>query len=545
MSWRAIAIALWLAVAACAAALFVPVIAHGYFLADDFAYIVDMRHWEDQGVLVSKLLSKFAAGIESGDNHFYRPLSHLTLGFNYLMNGVDATGWMVVNVALHLGTAVLIASLGAKLANCEERERAAAAGALGAAMFLFAAPSAEVVGWISTRFDSTATFFTVAAAATFARSRRALDGAWWAAFVSAIAALLSKESSATMPFAILAIAFVQAEGAMGRLPRFRAALVRASPWLALAVAYLALRWAIFGSATQVYAHSNPLGQVFAAGHWQEVFREFPRWLEGEFPPPRRFHSIAALTILQLALVAFARPGSRIAVAGVAAIVGATLALLLPHVEGLDIGIGGRLFYMTLAFYGVLVTVGLCQARLRYLLWGVTLGLAIFHVAGMHAALARWQSAYGQMRALSAQLHDLDGKLQPGDFALVIVPDTYDGLPFARNAQAGLMIGPLFPPEAARRRLVQLELEFPAIGDKIAHGVVSTLRNRTVYDFAEGHTLVPNPPEYPTRVDCWDAGGAKLVPLAAPAPVSPEGWTREVARAYTRSTCAMQVDTRKR
>jgi hypothetical protein len=276
-----------------------------------------------------------------------------------------------------------------------------------------------------------------------------------------------------------------------------------------------------------------------------VLREFPRWLEGEFPPPHRFRSIAVLTLLQLALIAFARPGSRIAVAGVGAIVAATLALLLPHVEGLEIGVGGRLFYMTIAFYGVLVTVGLCEARLRYLAWGATLGLAIFHVAGMHGALGRWERAYGEIRALSAQLHELDRKMGPGEFALVIVPDTYDGLPFARNAQAGLMIPPLFPPEAARRRLVQVDLEIPEIGGKIAHGVVSTLRDRTVYDYAEGRAIVTNPPEYPTRVDCWDAGAAKLVSLANPAPVSPEAWNRELARAYARSTCAMQVDTRKR
>jgi hypothetical protein len=544
--WRAIAIVLWLAVAACSAVLFVPVIAHGYFLADDFSYIVGLRLWEDQGVLGAKLLSKFAAGIDAGDNHFYRPLSNLTLGLNYLTSGIDPAGWMAVNVALHLGTAVLIAMLGAKLAKTGDPARAAAAGALGATMFLFAAPGAEVVGWISTRFDSTATFFTMGAATAFAFSRRAFDGAWWAAIASGIAALLSKESSATMPFAILAVVFIQVEGAPGTVARVRASLARSSPWLALAVLYLAARWAIFGTATQVYAHSDPLGQAFVAGHWDNVLRELPHWFEGEFPPAQRFHSIVALTLLQLVLIAWARPGSRIAVAGTAAIVAATLALLLPHVEGLAIGVGGRLFYMTIAFYGVLVTVGLCQARLRYLLWGATLGLAIFHFAAMHAALARWDAAYQEMRALATQLQAYGKALPPGEFALVLAQDTYDGLPFGRNAQGGLMLPPLFDAAAAHHTLVQLDLDLPAIGQEVKGGLIGALRENDIFDVLDGKVKAKYGAEYPTRVACWDPLGRNLRPLEVPAAAAaPEAWAGELARAYARSTCSTQVDTRRR
>ena len=542
--WRLIAIALWLAVAACAAWLFAPVVANGYFIADDFAVLVDLRRWEEHGILLSKLLSKFASGMDSGENRFYRPLSHLSLGLNYMANGLDARGWTAVNVALHLGTGVLVAALGARLARSGEPARAAAAGALGAAMFLFVAPTAEVVGWICTRYDATATFFTVAAAASLAFSTRARDAAWWIALAAGVAALESKESSATMPFAVFAVALAQAEGA-GPAQRVRAALSRAAPWLALAVAYLAARWAIFGSATEVYAHSNPMARAFTPEHWEEVIGQFPRWLAGEFAPEHRFHWIAVLTLLQLALVAFARPGARLAVACMAAVVAATLVLLMPHLGALPTGIDGRLFYMTIAFYGALVTIGLIQARLRYLLWGATLGLAILHVAAMHAALARWQADFAQMRALVAALHDYDRALPAGEFALVIAQDTYDGLPSGRNAQGGLDLPPLFDGTVSHRRLVQLDTDLESLGKLAKGGLIGALRENELFDVIERNVKKKYAIEYPTRVACWDPLARELRTLDAPGGADPEAWAKDLAQAYARSSCAARVDTRRR
>ncbi len=75
---------------------------------------------------------------------------------------------MAGNVALHLASGVLVAALGsAALPAAAAAHRRGLAGAAGAAMFLFAAPGGEVVAWISGRFDSMATFFTLAACAAF------------------------------------------------------------------------------------------------------------------------------------------------------------------------------------------------------------------------------------------------------------------------------------------------------------------------------------------------------------------------------------------
>jgi len=506
--------------------------------------LVLLHEWQDGGALGSRLLGKFATSLDAGSNHFYRPLSYLTFGLNYLAGGVEPAGWMAVNVLLHAASGVLVAALGVTLLPGAERPRAIAAGAAGAAMLLFAAPGGEVVAWISGRFDAMATFFTLAACVAFVSSRRALDAAWWIALASGEAALLSKESAAIMPFAILLLAFVTpaTDAPASLAARTRAAFVRAAPWIALAVLYLLSRHLMFGTATQVYAGSDPL----APSHWGQALPKLPRWLRGEFGPAHRFYGIVALTALQgvLMLALASRAAARAALA-VAAIVLLTLLLLMPHVAFLPIGLGGRLFYQTLAFYGVLVAIGLAQARLRYLMWGATLGLLIFHVAAMHATMARWQGAYAEMRGLVTQLQAYDRALVPGEFALVVVPGSYDGIPFARNAQGGLMLPPLFGPQDAHRSLVQIEEELPELAGKIAGGVVRTLRERTIADYLSGRAIVTDPPEYPTRVACWDPLGRKLAALEIASQPTPDAYGNEVARAYAASPCSTQADTRSR
>jgi hypothetical protein len=543
--WRALALACWLAIAICAGVLFVPVLG-GYFISDDFVPLVLLRQWQEEGALAARLLGKFTSSLDAGANHFYRPLSYLTFGLNYLASGVEPMGWMAVNVVLHLASGVLVAFLGVKLSRVKGAA-AWAAGAGGAAMFLFAAPGGEVVAWISGRFDSMATFFTLAACAAFVSSRRWLDAAWWIALACGEAALLSKESAAVMPFAILLLALVTppADAAPRLAARSRMALVRASPWLVLAALYLLSRYLMFGSAMQVYGGSDPVATALAPSRWGDVLGQLPVWLQAEFGPPRRFAWIAALTAVQLVLALAVRAGSGYAALALATIVAATLALLLPHVASLPIGLGGRLFYQTFAFYGVLVAVGLSQARLRYLMWGTTLGLAIFHVAAMHETMARWDEAYTQMRGLVGQLRAFDESLAPGEFALVIVPGPYDGIPFARNAQGGLMMPPLFGPNDAHRSLVQTDEEVPQIGGKVAGGVVRTLRERTVADYLAGHVIVTNPPEYPTRVECWNPLARALEPLQVSPPASPEDYRAQVERAFARSACSADTSTRPR
>jgi hypothetical protein len=108
-----------------------------------------------------------------------------------------------------------------------------------------------------------------------------------------------------------------------------------------------------------------------------------------------------------------------------------------------------------------------------------------------------------------------------------------------------MMPPLFGPNDAHHSLVQTDEEVPQLGDKIAGGVVRTLRERTVADYLEGRAIVTSPPEYPTRVACWNPLTRALEPLEIATQASPDAYRNEVARAFARSACSADTDTRSR
>jgi len=536
--WKRAAIAAWLAVAAVSAWLFIP-IAGGYFVSDDFVPPVLFAHWQANGTFGHELAAKFWGGLDAGENHFYRPLSYLSLAANYLVSGTNAAPWMAVNAVLHVASGVLVAAIGVRLARAQSKWEAAAAGAAGAALFLFMATSAEVAAWISGRFDAFATFFTLLACYAFLASRRALDTAWWIALAAGEAAVLSKESSAIMPAAILAFAFLRSEASPATPPRERVfiAVRDASPWLAIAALYLVSRLVFFGSMTRVYGSTNPLATALSMEHWRDIARLMPDWLGAQFTPSYRFPFLVALTAAQVVLVYIARPAARTVLAVVGAVVVATLVLLLPHVDTLAKGIlGGRLLYQTVAFYAILVVVGLCHARLRYLAWGTTLGLVLMHAGFMHHAMKRWEASYGQMRALVVQIDEYQRALAPGDYAVILVPGPLNGIPFARNAQGGLMLPPFFDAPITSRVVVQLDEELPDLPGKIREGLVSTLRARSVFDYMDGKRIALDPPEYPTRAACWDPSEQRLYDLTPGTYATPEEFALGLRRSLGASPC---------
>ena len=539
--WKLATLALAILTAAWAAWAFAPLV-HGYFLSDDFVPLVLFRQWQEEGRLGATLASKFWSSLDAGENHFYRPLSYLTFAINYLASGIDARPWMATEVAIHGVNGALAGAVGAYAAQDEPDARTVAAGVLGAALFLFFAPGAEVLAWISGRFDVTATFFTLAACLLFLRSKRFGDWAWGLSLLSAEAAFLCKETAAIVPFAILLLARLRpdalAQPTMAR--RWLAATRLAAPWLVLAALYLVSRYLMFGSFTRVYSGTQPLADVVSEGHLSGIADTFPAWVAAQFRPAYRYPLLGVLTAAQVAIIAFARPRerrAREALFGAAALLVLTILLLLPHLGKLpDEGLGGRYLYQSAVFYAVLVVVALRHARLAYLLWGVTIAVVLLQAAFQHHALSRWNAAYAGMRALVAEIRRLDASLAPGDYALVIVPDSLDDIPFGSKAQGGLMLPPVNPPAMAKRVLVQQASEIPAAAGKIATGVVSTLKQRSVFDYLAGQRIATTPPEYPNVVVCFASDRHRLVPLGlAPGP-TPESWGSALQQAYDASPC---------
>ncbi|MEP7068361.1 MAG: hypothetical protein ABI789_03935 [Usitatibacter sp.] len=543
--WKHAAFALAILAAAWSAWAFAPIL-RGYFLSDDFVPLVLFRKWQDEGRLAEALAAKFVSSLDAGDSHFYRPLSYLSFAINYLASGVEAGPWMATNVALHVLNAIMAGAIGMQAAAEKPDARALAAGIVGAALFLFFPPGVEVLAWISGRFDITATFFTLLACLAFLRSRRFGDWASIASLAAAQAAFLCKESAAIVPIAIVILARLRPDAleAPTRARRWIAALRHAAPWLALAAFYLVSRYLMFGSFTRVYANTQPLSALFSGAYLGEVANALPPWLSAQFRPHYRYPFLVALTVLQLAIIVFARPRerrAREALFASGALLALTLVLLAPHVGKLpEEGLGGRLLYQSAVFYAVLAAVALRHSRLAYLLWGVTLAALLLHAAFQHHAIARWSVAYAEMRELVAEVERLDRRLAPGEYALVLVPGDIDDIPFARNAQGGLMLPPVFSRSMSARLLVQQYDEVPLLPGKIETGVVSTLKVRSVFDYLGGKRIVTTPPEYPSDVLCFASDRHRLVPLAVAPAATPQAWAGAVQAALDASPCVTRM-----
>ena len=539
--WKLITLALALAAGAWAAWAFAP-LARGYFLSDDFVPMVLFRQWQEEGRLGAALFSKFWSSLDAGENFFYRPLSYLTFAINYLASGSEPRSWLATEVAIHVLNGVMAGAIGVRAAQERPDARAVAAGVAGAALFIFFAPGAEVLAWISGRFDATATFFTLLACLLFQGSKRFGDWASWLSLLSAEAAFLCKESAAIVPFAILFLARLRPDvlAEATKMRRWIGALRHAWPWLVLAALYLVSRYLMFGSFTRVYGGTSPLADLFAPGYLPGVAETLPAWLAGQFRPAYRFPFLCVLTVAQLAIIAFARPRdarAREAIFCAASLLALTLLLILPHVGKLrEDGLGGRLLYQSAVFYAVLVTIALRHARVAYLMWGMTLAVVLLQAAFQYHAIMRWNAAHAAMRALGGEIGRLGAGGNPGDFTLVLVPPDLDDIPFARNAQGGLMLPPLFPPGMSTRILVQTSDEIPLIGDKVATGVVSTLKGRSVFDYLAGKRIVTTPPEYPSEVMCFASDRRRLIPLAVATGPTTDAWGAALKRAYDTSPC---------
>jgi hypothetical protein len=277
----------------------------------------------------------------------------------------------------------------------------------------------------------------------------------------------------------------------------------------------------------------------------ELATTIPAYVRAQFPSTHRFALLGLLTAAQLVAVFVSRPAepqARGALAAPLAAMAIALLLLVPSAYFPDDGVGGRLLYQGAAFYAVFSAVALRHARLPYLVFGVTAALVIVHAAIEAGVVRRWEYAHAQMHGVVNEVHRVDRELQGEEFALVLVPQTMQRVPFARNAQAGLMMAPLFPPATSRHLLVQTYDEVPQMAQKIREGVVPSLRQYTVFEYLEGKRAPAGPPVYPSRVLCWDAKRMALVPLpASSAAANPDAWVQDVQSALRSSTCAFRSE----
>ncbi len=179
----------------------------------------------------------------------YIPVTWLTLGLDYLLWGMNPTGYHVTNIVLHALNAVVFALIAVRLLRLVRPgtgETPLWAGAAAAALFFALHPlRAESVAWVTERRGLLSAFFTLLTVQTYLRMCAA-EGAprrrWLMTSVGCYAlALGSKAAVVTLPLVLLVLDVypLRRLGVRGRrwaAPETRAVGLEKVPYALLAVA---------------------------------------------------------------------------------------------------------------------------------------------------------------------------------------------------------------------------------------------------------------------------------------------------------------------
>jgi hypothetical protein len=169
--------------------------------------------WDDEVMIVGNSLIRgllnlrniffsgaFGSVASGGD--FYRPFQILTYLFDHSLWGLDARGFHLTSLLVHLGSTLLLYWLALQLFNCR-------AIALMSALLWGVHPiNIEAVTYLSGRGDLLSIFLVLASANLYLQGR--LKNCWYhlPAFLLYIIALFSKENALPFPLILIALEFL-------------------------------------------------------------------------------------------------------------------------------------------------------------------------------------------------------------------------------------------------------------------------------------------------------------------------------------------------
>jgi hypothetical protein len=462
--WGALALALLLAWPAL----------NGQFLSDDIGFMHWMLGWDQRDAFWSTILAKFGEGLPV-PSHYYRPLAFLTYGLDQRLFGWAPLPWHLTSYAIHVGNALLVGALMRALGG--DALRAATA----AALFLLFPLAPEVSIWLSGRYDALAVTGMLVAVHAHLRAQ-GFDRWRVLSLIGFALGLAAKEAAMPTPGLLVLASLLRAPDGESLWARAWRTARECLPAVVLFFAYLGLRHAIFGSALQVYPGSDPsaaLGLADLLARAGEL-GSIPRIV---FADAARVGALALLATLfgLVAAAIVARREQRRLAGWVLPFAWSLLSLasLLPHLHSVYAhGEGGRFYYATSAWLALTLAPAIAILRARAQVLVAVALVAAFACAQAHT-LQQWARAGESMQVLLPQLAATAGTLGDDEFALVIVPDHLGPVPFARNAQAGLVK----PPQQAENLLPKLVPVLPeAIHTwprRIADGDVALIKQRTI------------------------------------------------------------------
>ncbi len=339
-----------------------------------------------------------------------RPLASLSLALNYALGGMDVRGYHAVNIALHLGCALML--YGVIRRTRRSGPRAARYGphaehlALAAALLWMVHPvQTQVASYVAHRTESIMGLLYLG---TLYCAIRALDGrrGWWtaAAIACCAAGMGSKEVMVTAPLMVVLYDLAYREGPWRTLARRRIGLYAglAATWLILAALMAAgRRSSVTGFGVDVTVPQYAMNQCLVIAHYLRlVFVPHPLIIDYGWPRAVTVYEIgpaAALLATLLAATAIAfiwRPALGYPAVWFFAILAPTSSVVPILTE---VGADRRL-YLSLAGPIVLIVIGgyrlLCAASRPGRLGWIAAGLVAAAAAALSWRTMKQNEAYG-------------------------------------------------------------------------------------------------------------------------------------------------------
>jgi tetratricopeptide (TPR) repeat protein len=138
----------------------------------------------------------------------YQPLSWMTLGFDYVVWGMNPTGYHLTNLLLHAANAVVLYLVVAALLRrlSPSGSGVPAAAAVGALLFAIHPLRVEAVAWASERRDVLSGSFYLIAVLAYLRMQNGARGRWLVVSLgSFVLSLLSEAWGITLPVVLLVL----------------------------------------------------------------------------------------------------------------------------------------------------------------------------------------------------------------------------------------------------------------------------------------------------------------------------------------------------
>jgi tetratricopeptide (TPR) repeat protein len=269
-----------LIVAAISCAPFLPILSNQFVDWDDFLNFVNNPHYKGLGSAQLKwMFTTFYMG-------HYQPLSWITLGFDYLLWGMDPFGYHLTSMILHAANTSLfyfvsrrLLSIALFLADDEKKWQLNLSAAFSALLFGMHPLRVESVAWATERRDVLSGFFYLLTIYCYIRSTghqpHRVRLRWLGAAIAGHAlSLLSKGTAMTLPAVLLLLDIYPLRRLKGRMvdwfkPASRSVLLEKLPFFVLAgvFAIIALLAQHSGGALktlQQYDLATRIGQMFFA-----------------------------------------------------------------------------------------------------------------------------------------------------------------------------------------------------------------------------------------------------------------------------------------